>query len=188
MIRSNLSPLSRSVLVDLHSVDLQGECDGRAARVPRCPRPSLSVYLSALSSPRALLSFGSALFFLVVRVYISPPGWHKLDKGAPPPYNPLGGPSAHNQNPMASRSPTWSTYLVVSSLKRLVNHMVVFLMANMPYLPSFRSLAILHGLKEAPVVLWIGPEHLGKGCPPQIWLPHGHIALSIQFQIFRAAP
>ena len=122
------------------------------------------------------------------RVYISPPGWHKLDKGAPPPYNPLGGPSAHNQNPMASRSPTWSTYLVVSSLKRLVNHMVVFLMANMPYLPSFRSLAILHGLKEAPVVLWIGPEHLGKGCPPQIWLPHGHIALSIQFQIFRAAP
>ena len=61
-----------------------------------------------------------------------------------------GLPSAHNRNPMASRSPT---DLVLTFWKRLGDHMVVFLVAIMPYLLCFRSLANLHGLKEAPVVL-----------------------------------
>ena len=45
-----------------------------------------------------------------------------------------------------------STDLVMTTLERLGNFVIGFLMANMPYLPNFRSLVPSHGLEEAPVV------------------------------------
>ena len=41
--------------------------------------------------------------------------------------------------------------------------MVGFLMAILPYLPNVRTLALPHGLEEAPVVHRPSPDHLGEG-------------------------
>ena len=46
---------------------------------------------------------------------------------------------------------------------RVSDLMVGFLMAILPYLPNFNSLALLYGLEEAPVVRQPGPDHLGEG-------------------------
>ena len=46
----------------------------------------------------------------------------------------------------------WFTDLVMATLEKLGNFVIGFLMANMPYLPNFRSLEPPHGLEEAPVV------------------------------------
>ena len=50
-------------------------------------------------------------------------------------------------------------------------------MANVPYLPDFRPLALPHGLEGAPVVHQLDPGHLGEVGQPHHWLSHGQCAL-----------
>ena len=62
---------------------------------------------------------------------------------------------------MAQKRPLWYSNLVLVTLDRLGNLVIVHLVANLPYLPNFRSLGPYHGPEEAPVVLQLGPGHLG---------------------------
>ena len=52
-----------------------------------------------------------------------------------------------------------------------------FLMANMPYLPNFRSLAPPHGLKEAPAIYKLDHGDLGEVGQPHYWLSDSHFAI-----------
>ena len=69
----------------------------------------------------------------------------------------------------------------MATLERLGNFVIGFLMANMPYLPNFRSLDPPHGLEEAPVVHRLGHGHLGKVGQLCHWISHGQYALLAQF-------
>ena len=66
--------------------------------------------------------------------------------------------------------------------------MVGSLIANIPYLPKFRSLAPPHGLEEAPIVHQPGPDHLDEGSGLYGWLSRGQYDLPAQFQVSRALP
>ena len=46
-------------------------------------------------------------------------------------------------------------------------------MANLPYLPDFRPLALPRGLEDALVVHQLDPGDLGEVRPPHHWLSHG---------------
>ena len=72
----------------------------------------------------------------------------------------------------------------MTTLERLGNFVIGFLMAIMPYLPNFRSLGPSHGLEEAPVVHRLGHGHVGEVGQPQHWLPCGQYEVHIKFQIF----
>ena len=54
----------------------------------------------------------------------------------------------------------WYTNLILVTLGRLGNLIIGFLMANVPYLPDFRPLALLHGLEDGPVVHQLDPGDL----------------------------
>ena len=51
--------------------------------------------------------------------------------------------------------------LALTTMERSFNLLVVFHIRNIAYLLNFRALASSHGLDEAPVVLLLGPDHLG---------------------------
>ena len=61
-------------------------------------------------------------------------------------------------------------------------------MANVPYLPNFRSLGPLHDLEEALVGHWLGPGHLGEFRKLCHLLSNVQYALLAQFQVSRAFP
>ena len=51
--------------------------------------------------------------------------------------------------------------LVVATMERSGVLIIGFVMANLPYIQSFRSLELPHGLEEAPVVHQLDSDHLG---------------------------
>ena len=78
--------------------------------------------------------------------------------------------------------------LALTTMERSFNLLVVFHIGNIAYLLNFRALASSHGLDEAPVVLLLGPDHLGEGGRVNCWLSHGHFALPTQFQLSSTSP
>ena len=65
----------------------------------------------------------------------------------------------------------------MDTLGRSGDLIIGFLMANVPYLPDFRPLALPHGLEGAPVVHQLDPGHLVEVGQPHHWLSHGQCAL-----------
>ena len=66
-------------------------------------------------------------------------------------------------------------YLLQVFLRGLIFRLAtyVFIMANMSYLPNFRSLEPPHGLEEAPVVHQLGHGHHGEVGQFCHWLSYG---------------
>ena len=50
---------------------------------------------------------------------------------------------------------------VLATMERSGELSIGFVMANLPYIQSFRSLELPHGLEEAPVVHQLDLDHLG---------------------------
>ena len=71
----------------------------------------------------------------------------------------------------------WYSNLILVTLGRLADLIVGFLIANLPYLPDFRPLALPRGLEDAPVVHQLDPGDLGEVGRPHRWLNHGKFAL-----------
>ena len=67
----------------------------------------------------------------------------------------------------------WYINLILVTLGRLGDLIVGFIMANLPYLPDFRPLALPRGLEDALVVHQLDPGDLGEVRPPHHWLSHG---------------
>ena len=70
------------------------------------------------------------------------------------------------------------------TLENLGKLVIVFLIANVPYLPNSRSSGPSHGPEEALVVLQLGPGHLGEVGQLCHWLSCGQYELHAKFQIF----
>ena len=51
---------------------------------------------------------------------------------------------------------------VLVTLEGLDNFILGYIMAINPYLPNYTFLVKLHGLAEAPVAHWLGPDHHGE--------------------------
>ena len=62
---------------------------------------------------------------------------------------------------MALKRHLWYTDLVLATMERSGELIIGFVMANLPYLQNFRSLELIQGLEEAPVVHKLEPDHLG---------------------------
>ena len=62
---------------------------------------------------------------------------------------------------MALKRHLWYTDLVLATMKRSGELLIGFVMANLPYIQSFRFLELPHGLAEALVVRQLDPDHLG---------------------------
>ena len=62
---------------------------------------------------------------------------------------------------MALKRHLWYTDLVLATMERSGELIIGFVMANLFYIQSFRSLELPHGLEEAPVVHQLDPDHLG---------------------------
>ena len=69
------------------------------------------------------------------------------------------------------------------TLENLGKLVIVFLIANVPYLPNFGSLGPSHGPEEALVVLQLGPGHLGEVGQLSHLLPRSQYELRAKFQI-----
>ena len=67
----------------------------------------------------------------------------------------------------------WYTNLMLVTLGRLSELIIGFLLASLPYLPYFRSLALPHGLEDALVVNQLDHGHFGEVRQPHHWLSHG---------------
>ena len=69
------------------------------------------------------------------------------------------------------------------TLENLGKLVIVFLIANVPYLPNFSSLVLSYGPEEALVVLQLGPGYLGEVGQLCHWLPRSQYELHAKFQI-----
>ena len=64
---------------------------------------------------------------------------------------------------MALQRHLWHNGWALVTLERIIGNFILsYVMARNPYLPNYTFLLKPHGLAEAPVVHWLGPDHLGE--------------------------